>query len=105
METNAAADEKSARKKRIVRTLVFALVLVFLGMLVPRAYRYKDGGTVEYKAVLYSVIKWHAFREYYDDGYLGGSGEQQFVVGTTVDILGMRVYHDTHYAYESELIG
>ena len=102
MESNSPAGKNTPLRKRIVKTIVFLLVLVFIGLLIPKQYLLKDGGTVEYRAVLYTVTKWHAFRENYDDGYYGG-GEQQYVVGTTIEILGARVYHDTHYAYESEL--
>lgn len=105
MEASNDAPNKSTKKQHIIKTLIFLLVLVFIALLIPKTYQLKDGGTKEYRAVLYTVTKWHAFRQSYDDGYDGMDGEQQFVVGTTVEILGMRVYHNTHYALESELAG
>ena len=104
MEAENAAPDKSTKKQRVIKTLIFLLVLVFVALLIPKTYRLKDGGTKEYRAALYTVTKWHAFRQSHDDGYTP-DGEQQFVVGTTVEILGMKVYENKRYALESELDG
>lgn len=104
MEAENAAPDKSTKKQRVVKTLIFLLVLAFIALLIPRTLHANDGGTVVYKAALYTVTKWHAFRENHDDGYTP-DGERQFVVGTTVEILGMKVYENKRYALESELEG
>ena len=104
MVAENAAPEKSTKKQRIIKTLIFLLVLVFVALLIPKTYLLKDGGTKEYRAALYTVTKWHAFRENHDDGYIP-DGEQQYVVGVTVEILGMKVYENKRYALESELKG
>lgn len=105
MEAENAAPDKSTKKQRVIKTLIFLLVLVFVALLIPKTYLLKDGGTKEYRAALYTVTKWHAFRQSHDDGYDGKDGEQQFVVGVTVEILGMKVYENKRYALESELKG
>ena len=49
--------DKKKRKKIFIILLI--LVLFF-----PITYRYKDGGTVSYKAILYSYTKYHRMEEY-----------------------------------------
>ena len=57
------------KKKIIIIAICFIIVLLLL----PMKYQYKDGGTKEYKAVLYNVIKWHSLDNNYDDGYKTGT--------------------------------
>lgn len=52
--------DKKKRKKLFIILLI--LVLFF-----PITYRYKDGGTVSYKAILYSYTKYHRMKE--DESY------------------------------------
>ena len=52
--------DKNKRKKLFI--LLLLLVLLF-----PITYRYKDGGTVSYKAILYSYTKYHRMEE--DESY------------------------------------
>lgn len=54
--------------------------------LIPIPYRYKDGGTVKYKAVLYQVMDYHALDDRYESGYYEG---------VVVKILGFEVYNNT----------
>ncbi|MEF3317698.1 hypothetical protein [Peptoniphilus grossensis] len=42
-------------------------MLLLLVLLCPITYRYKDGGTVSYKAILYSYTKYHRMEE--DESY------------------------------------
>ena len=56
------------KKRIIIVSICFAVVLLLL----PMKYRYKDGGTTEYRAILYSVINWHAIDNNYDSGYKTG---------------------------------
>lgn len=88
----------NVKKRRITAAIVIVLVLAFIALLIPKRICVNDGGTVVYKAALYTVYKWHA----YDDPD-ETTGEQRYIVGTSVDILGMRVYEYTHSALESEL--
>ncbi|MDD2434818.1 MAG: hypothetical protein PHO63_01035 [Bacilli bacterium] len=40
------------------------LIIILLILIIPIRLKYKDGGTVEYKAVLYKVIKWNRMIEF-----------------------------------------
>lgn len=77
-------------KKRIFK--IVCLVLVALILLVPIPVHYKDGGTVSYNAVLYSVTKVHSIGggRYTADGEL----EMGYEVGTSVRVLIFPVYDD-----------
>lgn len=55
-------------------------------LLFPIPIRYKDGGTVKYQALLYSITDYHALREV--DGY---------DTGIEIRILGRRVYENTTF--------
>ncbi len=67
------------RKLVIIFAFILALVLLF-----PVKLSYKDGGSVEYKAILYSVYKEHSLC--IEPGY--------YNIGTVVTILGFEVYND-----------
>ncbi len=68
-------------KKKII---IAALVLLLAVLLIPLRYQYKDGGSVEYKAVLYSVYKEHSM----------AIDPDCYNIGTVVTILGFEVYND-----------
>ncbi len=65
------------------------LISVIIAMLIPMRIQYKDGGTIDYKAMLYTVTKHHALTvEDYHTGYR---------TGTTVRILFWNVYENTEF--------
>ncbi|MDE5861286.1 MAG: hypothetical protein K2H28_03740 [Ruminococcus sp.] len=70
------------RKLKIIIPLVIALIL-----LVPIKEGYKDGGTIKYNAILWSVTKHHSIA--HDSA--GNCGNN---TGTTVRILCFEVYSD-----------
>ena len=80
-------------KKRKVTALVIILAAV---MLIPFPIHLKDGGTVIYSAVLYSVTKAHeiACPPVYD--------ERGYDVGTRVRILLWTVYDDVHFVPDTQ---
>ena len=51
----------SERKLRKAAVITAALILILF--LIPVKFTYKDGGTVQYKAALYTVVKWNRFTE------------------------------------------
>ena len=82
-------------KKKIMTVICRGLVALVL--LVPIPVHYKDGGTVSYNAVLYSVTKVHSITSRYtDDGEL----EMGHEVGTRVRVLIFPVYDDVKEVYE-----
>jgi hypothetical protein len=70
-------------KKKIVRITILIIALVFL---FPIPLRYKDGGTVKYQAVLYSITDYHALR-----------GVDGYDTGIKIKILGITVYENTTF--------
>ena len=74
------------KKKKIITIII----LLFVFSLMPVTIHYKDGGTVEYKAVLYQVIRWHSM-----NNHLNISSDQTyFYHGLEVKILGITVYNN-----------
>lgn len=84
-------------KKRIMT--VICLVLVAFVLLVPIPLRYKDGGTVKYNALLYSVTNVHSIVTQY---VAEGEYKDGYEVGTIVRVLGFEVYNDVREVYEGE---
>lgn len=77
-------------KKKVLKIICW--ILVALVLLVPIPVHYKDGGTVSYNAILYSVTKVHSItsRRNSDDGEL----EAGYALGTRVRVLIFPVYDD-----------
>ena len=65
--------------------LTVVLIVLALLLLVPVPIQMKDGGTVEYKAVLYSVHDVH--RLPIDEG-------KPFLEGTIIEIFGIEVFNN-----------
>ena len=70
-------------KKRLLKA---AIVLVAAILLFPMPLRKKDGGTVEYKALLYSVQDVHRLNP-------DPQGEE-FIEGTIIEILGIEIFNN-----------
>lgn len=69
-------------KKKIVMIIC---VLLAIALLFPIPLRMKDGGTVKYQAVLYSVSDVHRLAPAEDSGYEDG---------IIIEILGMQVFNN-----------
>ena len=81
------------KKKRIVVLIAVLAAVVLLAILcIPQRYELSDGGSVVYEAVLYCIEKVHSMQADTPDGQF------VFLVGTTVDILGVTVYEDVYFA-------
>lgn len=63
---------------------VLGVLLAFV-LLIPIPIPMRDGGTVQYRAVLYRVTDVHRIHHEIDGGYIDG---------TVVEILGMEIYND-----------
>lgn len=74
------------------RTLVIIIILICAVLFVPIPVGYKDGGTVEYNAVMYTVRKEHSFAD----------RAPGYNVGTRVRILFWTVYDDVRYDPDAE---
>lgn len=82
-------------KKKIFKLIGWLLLALVL--LVPIPVHYKDGGTVSYNAVLYSVTKVHSITGRYSEA---GELEMGFSVGTRVRVLMFSVYDDVKEVFE-----
>ncbi|MDE6747902.1 MAG: hypothetical protein K2K21_02385 [Lachnospiraceae bacterium] len=78
-------------KKKIVMIVLGILLAIIL--LVPETWAYRDGGTVEYHAILYSVKFVHAMAP---DDY-----ERDYIEGTVVTILGIKVFDNVDWEKEN----
>lgn len=74
---------KKKKVLKILLTVLLALILLF-----PIPINLKDGGTVEYKALLYKVsyVKSLASREDMEKG-------KEYNKGTIVEVLGFEIYN------------
>ena len=70
-------------KKIIIITICVLLAIV---LLVPIPLRLKDGGTVVYRAVLYSIEDVHR---------LDHNSESGYIEGIVINILGFEIYNNT----------
>ena len=76
---------KSKKKKRVI----IAAIVLLLVLLIPFPLAYKDGGTVKFQAVLYSVTnKKQLWTEEGADGYLRGR---------EIRILGIEVFNNVKF--------
>lgn len=74
-------------KKKVIISIIVVLLLLAL---IPIPMRLKDGGSIEYRALLYKVTKYHqiALTKEYESGYLEGWG---------IEILGMEIFTNVEY--------
>ena len=68
------------------KNLFIILVIVIVLMLIPIPLKLKDGGSTEYKALLYNITKIHRINHQSSTGYEDG---------WKVEILGIQVYNKT----------
>lgn len=78
------------KKKKLKLIIPVFLLLIILSIPFPRYY--KDGGTVEYHAVLYQVIQWHSLRNIKDNP--DPSSIEYYYDGLEIKILGISVYNN-----------
>ena len=70
-------------KKKIILIVVLIILLI---LLIPIPIKLRDGGSTEYRALLYTVTRYNK---------LDKSNETKFVNGTKIEILGFEVYDNT----------
>lgn len=69
-------------KKKIL--IVVIVIIALLLLVVPKVNYLRDGGSVEYKAILYTVTKYHKIKE---------ASVGEYSTGTRIEILGKEVYN------------
>jgi len=69
--------------------MLIAIVL-FLILCIPVPRYYKDGGTVEYCAIIYSVTNRHS-------SHINDDGEYGYIVGLEIKIFGIEIFDNTRF--------
>lgn len=68
------------------RIVIGVIIVICLILSVPIPSRLKDGGSIEYKAIIYTVTKYHKLDMNSKTGYKDGIG---------IEVLGMEIYNNT----------
>jgi len=74
------------------KNLIIILVVILIVMLIPIPFKLKDGGSTEYKALLYNVTKIHRINHQSSTGYEDG---------WKVEILGIQIYNKVNSYLEA----
>lgn len=72
--------------------IIALIIIVVLILLIPIPYHLKDGGTVEYKALLYKISKVHkliSLEEMKEEGKI-----KEYDEGIIIEILGFEIYNN-----------
>ncbi len=77
------------------KTILFIILGIILLMLIPIPNRIKDGGSIEYKAILYKITKVHRLNEFSPTGYDNG---------LIIDILSKNIYNKVEKHESTETI-
>ena len=79
-------------KKKVIIIILIILIL----LLIPIPFKLRDGGSTEYRAILYSVTKYNRLSE------IGDDGTTKYIRGTEIKVLGFEVYNDVVESIEGE---
>ncbi len=85
-------------KKKVINALICVVVAVLVVLLCPVIIQYKDGGSIEYKSITYSVMKHHGIMSGWNNQYI----ENWYLVGYTVEIFGKEVFDNSHTIIECD---
>lgn len=69
-----------------IRLFLIAILLILLVLLIPIPRHLKDGGTIEYRAVLYKVSNVHSLNSL--------ESEKLYREGIIVEVFGFEVYNN-----------
>ena len=76
------------------KKIFIILCIIFTLLLIPIPSKMKDGGTVHYNAILYSVYDVHRIKPV-DVPNEDGTYETEYIEGTVIKILGYEVFNNT----------
>jgi len=82
-------ERMSHMKKILIKIIVFLIILI---LLIPVPIYVKDGGTIVYQAILYSVTNYHSL--YPDDT---NEKDHKILTGIEIKILGFTIYKNTRF--------
>ncbi len=76
------------KKKNV---LVIAIIILLIALLIPfKISKLKDGGSIEFNSLLYSVTKYHKFAP--------ENSEKEYIDGIEIKILGVKIFDSTEYS-------
>ena len=80
------------------KIIIILIVIVLIILLIPVQYRLKDGGSIQYKAIIYDITKVHRISEKSSTGYEDG---------LIIKVLGFQIYNviNTYVNTDSNLVG
>ena len=86
------------------KVVLIIIVIIAIILLMPIPIRLKDGGSIEFKAILYTITKYHKLVP------IEENADVKYIDGIGIKILGMEVYNNTdkkiainpHYLYNTE---
>lgn len=71
-------------KKKLI---IVSIIIIALILLIPIPMKLKDGGSIEFKAILYKITKYHRLSSTEED--------VKYIDGITIEILGKEIYNNT----------
>lgn len=74
-------------KKKII---IITIIIIALILLIPIPFRLKDGGSIEFRALLYTITKYHKLAP------IDENTDSEHIDGISIEILGMEIYNSTH---------
>ena len=77
--------------KRIIAIICITVMVI---LLFPIRGQMKDGGSVEYRAILYTVWDMHAIDTVQNED---GSLQHGYTVGTVIEIFGVEIFDNTKW--------
>ena len=72
------------------KVMMLVLIIIGLILLFPIPMHLKDGGSVEYKALLYSITKYHKLAP------IEEGKDMKYIDGIGIELLGKEIYHNTN---------
>ena len=83
-------------KKKVI---IVVVIIVLMILLVPIPFKLRDGGTVEWKSLTYSIANVHSI---YAVGNESNKYELGYKEGIVIKIFNMTVYNNTKYSLKEE---
>ena len=65
------------------KSILIVIIIIALILLIPIPMRLRDGGSIKFQALLYSVTKYHKLDHSIESGYVNG---------IRIEIFGMKIY-------------
>lgn len=79
------------------KVLISLIIIVLVILLFPRRNALNDGGTIEYKAVIYKVSKVHRYK-------IDGKYNNDFENGIIIEVFGKEIYNNVEWIFREKSI-